>query len=81
MHKVVISEKGQICLPAALRRKLGLRRGDRLTVEEVEGALILRPLPPHPLLALRGTLAGTAGERLTELLLQERAADRARESS
>lgn len=79
MYKVVLSEKGQICLPAALRRKLNLRRGDRLAVEEVEGAILLRPLPPHPLLALRGTLAGIAGERLTELLLRERAADQERE--
>lgn len=79
MYKVIISEKGQICLPAALRRKLGLHRGDRLAIEEVEGALVLRPLPPHPLLALRGALAGPTGERLTDLLLQERAADRERE--
>ncbi|MGI9951569.1 AbrB/MazE/SpoVT family DNA-binding domain-containing protein [Moorellaceae bacterium AZ2] len=79
MHKVTISEKGQISIPVALRRQYGLKKGDKLVLEEVEGAIILRPLPRHPLLALRGSLKGREGEKLTELLLKERAADRERE--
>lgn len=82
MEKVVISAKGQICLPASLRRRYGLKKGDRLMVEEAEGAIVLRPLPRHPLLLLRGKFkAATGEEKLTEALLRERAADREREGS
>jgi AbrB family looped-hinge helix DNA binding protein len=79
MFKVTLSEKGQICLPVALRRRYGLQKGDRLAVEEADGAIVLHPLPQHPLLTLRGRLKRSGGERLTDLLLQERAADRERE--
>jgi len=79
VQKVTISEKGQISIPVSLRRRYGLKKGDRLAVEEADGAIVLRPLPRHPLLALRGRLKGADGERLTDLLLKERAADRERE--
>ncbi len=79
MHRVVISEKGQICIPASLRQRFGLQKGDRLVVEESDGAIVLRPLPRHPLLALRGKLKVAGDEKLTDLLLQERAIDRERE--
>jgi AbrB family looped-hinge helix DNA binding protein len=80
LSKVILSEKGQICLPAALRRRYGLQKGDRLTVEEINGAIVLHPLPRHPLLALRGKLPDAGKAKLTDLLLQERAADRQREN-
>jgi AbrB family looped-hinge helix DNA binding protein len=79
MQKVTISEKGQIVLPAALRRRYGLQKGDRLAVEEADGAIVLHPMPRHPLLALRGRLKGSGEEGLTDLLLRERTADRERE--
>ncbi|MCG0279048.1 MAG: AbrB/MazE/SpoVT family DNA-binding domain-containing protein [Thermanaeromonas sp.] len=79
MYKVTISEKGQIYIPVALRRRYGLKKGDKLVLEEIEGAIVLRPLPRHPLLALRGRLKGEEEEKLTDLLLKERAADRERE--
>jgi len=45
MVTVKVSRKNQIAVPAAVRRQLGIRPGDRLTVE-VEGAkVILRPEP------------------------------------
>ncbi|MGQ9532081.1 MAG: AbrB/MazE/SpoVT family DNA-binding domain-containing protein [Desulfotomaculales bacterium] len=79
MQKVTVSEKGQISIPVSLRRRYGLKKGDRLVVEDADGAIVLRPLPRHPLLALRGRLKGAGKERLTDLLLKERAAERERE--
>ena len=79
MLKVTISEKGQISIPAFLRRRYGLKKGDRLAVEDIDGAIVLRPIPRHPLLALRGTLKNAGGEKLTDLLLRERVLDRERE--
>jgi AbrB family looped-hinge helix DNA binding protein len=79
VQKVTISEKGQICLPIALRRRYGLQKGDRLGIEEIDGGIILYPLPQHPLLALRGKLKDSGEAKLTDLLLMERAVDRDRE--
>lgn len=79
MLKVTVSEKGQVSIPVSLRRRYGLKKGDKLAVEEADGAIVLRPLPRHPLLALRGKLKGETGEKLTDLLLAERASERERE--
>ena len=72
-----LSEKGQVVIPAELRSKAKLRPGDRFEVRlDPSGALIFTPLPRDPLLALRGSLAGS--EPLTEELLAERRRERAR---
>ncbi len=80
MIKVTLSKKGQICLPAILRKNLGLKEGDKLSIEEKEGKIILLPLPEHPLLQMRGKCQRKNQEKLTTLLLQERRQDRLRES-
>ncbi|MBC7347957.1 MAG: AbrB/MazE/SpoVT family DNA-binding domain-containing protein [Clostridia bacterium] len=80
MLKVTVSAKGQIVIPASLRRQLGLKNGDRVALEPVDGAILLRPVPRHPLLAMRGTLKTVGEEKLTAVLLRERALDREREN-
>lgn len=40
---VAVSPRGQLTLPAELRRRLGIREGSMLTVEERQGGLFLRP--------------------------------------
>ena len=40
---LVVSGRGQITLPAALRRRLGIKEGDVLIVDDQEGQLVLRP--------------------------------------
>ena len=44
MDVVRISSKGQIVIPAKLRRELGLEVGDRLIVDRKEDAIILKPV-------------------------------------
>ena len=44
MPTVRLSEKGQITLPAALRRKLHLRPHTQLDVTESDGGLVLKPV-------------------------------------
>ena len=41
-----LSEKGQITIPADVRKRLGLRPGDRIEVMVSGGSIILRPIPP-----------------------------------
>ena len=40
---LIVSGRGQITLPAALRKRLGIKEGDVLIVNEREGQLVLRP--------------------------------------
>ncbi len=40
---VVVSGRGQITLPAAMRRRLGIKAGGVLVVEDRKGELVLRP--------------------------------------
>lgn len=44
MSKLVrVQEKGQVTLPAQLRRKLGIEKGDLVAVEEANGGLLITP--------------------------------------
>lgn len=79
IKKVTISEKGQIIIPSILRKRYQLRKGDKLSVEEAEGAIVLRPLAAHPILELRGKHKSKGRERLTDVLLRERALERERD--
>ena len=76
--KVTISSKGQISIPAVLRKRYGLKKGDKLIVEAKENSIMLRPLPQNPLLNLRGNYKSEGKKKLTDLLLEEREADRVR---
>ena len=40
---MVVSPRGQITLPADLRRRLGIKEGGVVTLEERHGELVLRP--------------------------------------
>ena len=57
MSTLLVSSKGQIVLPAALRRRLGLGAGTRLEVHEEADGLKLRVVRPMPVTDLAG-LAG-----------------------
>ena len=43
MEKVKLSAKGQIVIPARIRKELGLSEGDRLFIERRQGEVILKP--------------------------------------
>jgi AbrB family looped-hinge helix DNA binding protein len=45
----VITRKGQITLPAELRRRFNLQEGDRVAFvvnDEADGSIVVRPVPP-----------------------------------
>lgn len=65
-----LSEKGQVLIPKALRRKYGLKPGAKIQLAEEAGRLILSPVPPDPIAAATGFLAGTFS--LTADLRRER---------
>ena len=41
--RAVLSKKGQIVIPKAIRDRFGLKEGDVLDVEAKEGVIVLKP--------------------------------------
>lgn len=44
MYRVILKDRGQLTIPAKLRKSLGLTEGDLLEVEVRGGYIILKPL-------------------------------------
>ncbi len=59
MLSVKVSSKHQVSLPSVARKRLGIEPGDRLSVEVVDDALVLRIRPDRPSARLRGLGAET----------------------
>lgn len=54
MPMCTVSSKGQITLPARVRKELGIRPRDRVIVESQDGAIVIRRVPDF--FALEGFL-------------------------
>lgn len=54
----VVSSKGQIVIPAALREKLGIKSGTRLAIRSEENRLVLQPINDEFIRSLRGCCKG-----------------------
>jgi AbrB family looped-hinge helix DNA binding protein len=76
-----VTEKGQIVIPAALRKKFGIKKGTRIKVSESDDQIILTPLTPQiirqKIEKLYGSVKG--GPSLTKELEAERARDKEKE--
>jgi len=65
--------KGQIVIPATLRRKYGIKNGTRIIVTDVGDAIVLKPVTDQYLRSLQGSLKGKGG---LKTLLDERRKDK-----
>jgi len=72
MEEVTMSSKGQIVVPKEFRDDLGIKEGQRLVVEEVDGALIVVPVPKDPIKALKGLAKGVFRKSSTQLVRELR---------
>lgn len=68
--------KGQIVIPAALRRKYGIKNGTKIIVTDTGDAILLKPMTEQYLRNLQGSLKGTGA---LKVLLEERRKDKERE--
>jgi AbrB family looped-hinge helix DNA binding protein len=64
-----VSSKGQLVIPAELRKKYRLKTGSRVAVHDLGGEIRIKPNPYDALLALRGKFAKYP---LEEDLMEER---------
>ena len=70
MQTATATIKGQVVIPAALRKKLKITKGTRLSVSEQDGKIIMEPLPEDPFVKGRGMF--TSQGRILKCLLNDR---------
>lgn len=68
--------KGQIVIPAKLRRKYGIKNGTKIVITDNGDSITLKPVTEQYLKNLQGSLKGKAG---LKVLVEERRKDKERE--
>ena len=68
--------KGQIVIPAKLRRKYGIKAGTKINIIDTGEAILLKPVNEETLTQLQGSLKGSGA---LKLLIEERRKDTERE--
>lgn len=66
MEKATVTVKGQVIIPAKIRKKLGIKKGTRMTFREKDGEIIIRPVSEEYIKRMAG-LTGTKGKLLKAL--------------
>ena len=74
--KTYATVKGQIVIPAELRRKYRIKAGTKINVIDTGEAILLKPVTEESLKQLQGRLKGKG---VLKLLLEERLKDAERE--
>ena len=67
MLTTTVTSKGQVVIPASLRRKFRLQKGAKLGVSEEDGRIVMKVLEGEPIKAGRGMLT-TRGAVLKQLV-------------
>jgi len=70
----VVTTKGQLVIPARLRRRFGIKKGTMVTFTEDDGRIIVQPVTREFIRGLRGSLRGEPSA--LEILLDERQRER-----
>ncbi len=70
------NKKGQIVIPAILRKKYGIKEGTRIILLENGDSIVLQPITPQHLRKLQGSLKGTG---MLKALVEERRRDKERQ--
>ena len=78
MTTTIVTTKGQIVIPSKIRRRLNIKKGTKLYIEERGDELILKAVTPVYFEKIAGVLQ-TKG-KLSKTLLEERTRDKEREA-
>jgi antitoxin PrlF len=80
MRRTVVNARGQVTIPAKLRKQLGIKPGTRVTWFEERGRLVLAPMTARRIKEVMGFLKPKPGEPSAfEELFKERERERRRE--
>jgi antitoxin PrlF len=72
----VVTTKGQLVIPARLRRRLGIKQGTVVTFAEEAGCIVIQPVTRQFIRGLRGSLRGEPSA--LDILVEERKRERTR---
>ena len=72
-----VTVKGQIVIPAPLRKKYGIKNGTKIIVTDTGDAILLKPVTDQYLRNLQGSLKGKGG---LKVLIEERNKDGEKEN-
>jgi len=78
MDTFAVTIKGQIVIPAKIRRRLGIKQGTKVCFIDNGDEVVLKPLTKDYFKKMAGFMK--TGGKLTKALLEERAKDREREN-
>ena len=70
----VVTTKGQLVIPARLRRRFGIKKGTIIAFAEDDGRIIVQPVTREFIRGLRGSLQGEPSA--LDVLLGERKRER-----
>jgi AbrB family looped-hinge helix DNA binding protein len=75
--ETTITSKGQIVIPALIRKNFGIEKGARIEVieDKAAGIIILKPVTPQYVHSLRGILKGSVA---LQALKEDRRKEKAR---
>ena len=79
MDAAYVTTKGQLVIPARIRRKLGIKPGTKVCFVERGGEILFQPVTKEYIRSVCGMLKSTTS--VTQELLTERKKDREREEA
>jgi len=79
MDSAYVTTKGQLVIPARIRRKLGIKPGTKVCFVEREGEILFQPVTKEYIRSVCGMLKSATS--VTEELLNERKKDKEREEA
>jgi len=79
MDTAYVSSKGQLVVPARIRRRYGIKPGSKVRFIERENEILLQPVTKEYIQSVCGLLK--SGTSVTRALLKERAKDKKREEA
>lgn len=71
--EITATSKGQIVIPSSIRRRLGIKEGTRIKIEENGKEIILKPITREYVHSLRGKFRGKG---LLKALMAEKKRER-----
>ena len=80
MHSAYVTSKGQLAIPAKLRRKYNIKKGTRINFIEDGGKIVMQPVTREYIHSFCGIFKLKPGEKpATQELLEDRAEEKRRE--
>jgi len=82
MDTAVVTTKGQVVIPAKIRRSLGIKPGTRLVFNQKNSTFEVRPITEAYIDSIQGILQRKPGEKpMTQELVEEHATEVSREEA